>query len=176
MQIPDKQECLYICEMLESGLIDYCYIHPWAIEVIESLEVAPFWLCELVNKKYRNDQLKAIGSYIYSEPFELVPKDTPKFHMGCLWLRYERREWSWATFLEEAGKFLDAADCDWDCETPYHYLNLYEDAYFTEEAETETKRQYLEDHDMRPWIDLARKKFEPFKSRPMLTRTDPVQP
>ena len=163
MKIPDKKECFYISIMLESGLIDFSYTHPWADKIIECMEAPPSWLCELATKHYQGDQLKVLGAFIYGEPFESAPTDMEKFHLGCLWLRYERRELSWATFLKQAGDHLDRANCDWNCETPYYYLNLHEDAYFTEESEEETKNRYLEDHDLQPWIDLAQKKFEPFK-------------
>ncbi len=149
--------------MLESGLVDFSYTHPWADKLIENSDIPPSWLCDIAIKKYQGDQLKALRECVFGEPFESEPTDMEKFHVGCLWLRYERRELSWATFLKEAGAYLDAANGDWDCETPYYYLNLYEDAYFTIESEEGTKKQYLKDHDLKPWIDLARKKFEPFK-------------
>lgn len=175
MQIPDKRECFYISEMLNSGLIDYSYLNTWADEIIQSVESPPSWLCELATEKYRGAQMEALGSFIYSEPFVPAPKDIEKFHVGCLWLRYKRREISWATFLKKTGEFLDCADCDWECETPYHYLNLYEDAYFTKDSEEETKSRYLKDHNLCPWINLARTKFEPFKSRVRLTKADPAE-
>lgn len=149
--------------MLESKLIDFSYTEPWADALIEESDIPPTWLCDIAMKKYQGDQIRAIREYIFSEPFETVPPSMKKFHVACLWLRYERREFSWATFLCEAGAYLDAADGDWDCETPYHFLNMYEDAYFTVESEEYTKKLYLKDHNLEPWIELARKKFEPFK-------------
>jgi hypothetical protein len=162
MSIPCKQECFYILEMIESGLIDFSYINPWADQIIEEEEKIPSWLCDLALKKYRGDLTNTLREYIFSEPFESCPPDLEKFHLACLWLRYERREISWATFLENAGIYLDAANEDWDCETPYHFLNIYKDAYFTEDSERDTKEKYLNAQDLSPWIDIARKKFEPF--------------
>lgn len=161
--IPNKQECFYILEMLETSLIDYSYTHPWADLLIIETEPPPVWLCELATKKYQGDQIRAIQDYLFSEPFEEVPASLEKFRVACVWLRYERRELSWATFLKTAGEYLDAANGDWDCETPYHYLNVFEDAYFTPEAEAVTKRDYLGDHLLQPWIELARLKFAPFQ-------------
>ncbi len=163
MKIPSKADCFFILEMLESKLIDFSYTEAWADKLILELEVAPSWLCDIAIKKYQGAQIKSIREYIFGEPFEAEPTDMEKFYVACLWLRYERREISWATFLDEAGSYLDAASGDWDCETPYHYLNMYEDAYFTNESEEGTKKLYLKDHDLVPWIELARKKFEPFK-------------
>lgn len=161
--IPSKQECFYLLEMLESRLVDFSYTHPWADQLITQMDSAPSWLCDLATNKYQGDQTKALREYIFAEPFEPGPAELEKFHIGCLWLRYERRELSWATFLELAGSHLDAASCDWDCETPYHYLNVYEDAYFSKESEKRTKEEYLIDHDLTPWILLAKEKFEPFR-------------
>lgn len=163
MNIPSKSDCFYILEMLESKLIDFSYTVSWAEMFIEKIDIAPSWLCDVTLKKYQGDQIKAIRDHIFSEPFEPEPVDMEKFHVACLWLRYERREISWATFLNEAGAYLDAAGGDWDCETPYHYLNMYEDAYFTKESEECTQKLYFKDHNLKPWIKLARDKFEPFK-------------
>lgn len=156
MEIPSKKECFYILEMLESKLIDFSYTEAWADYFIESADIAPWWLCDIATKTYQGDQIKAIREYIFAEPFESGPTDMEKFHIACLWLRYERRELSWASFLNQAGTFLDAAGGDWDCETPYHYLNIYEDAYFSEECEANTQELYLKDHDLLPWIKLAK--------------------
>ena len=68
---------------------------------------------------------------------------------------------SWATFLKEAGELLDASEGD--CETPYHYLNIFEDSYFSEDSENETKKGYFAENNLIPWIEKAKKKFEPFK-------------
>lgn len=163
MAIPSKQECSYVLEMLESGLIDFSYTHLWAEHSITGLDYVPLWLGDLATKKCQGDQSKALRGYIFSEPFDARPNDMEKFHIACLWLRYERRELSWATFLRLAGEHLDAADGDWDCETPFHVLNVYEDAYFSNESEEQTKSGYLADHDLRPWIEMAKAKFEPFR-------------
>lgn len=163
MTVPSKQECFYVLEMLESRLIDFSYTHPWADQIIMGIDSAPPWLGDLATKKYQGDQSKALREYIYSEPFEAGPTDIDKFHVACLWLRYERRELSWATFLMLAGEYLDSVSGDWDCETPYHYLNILEDAYFSDKSEKETKESYLADQDLRPWIRVAKSKFEPFR-------------
>lgn len=164
VSIPTKYECCYILEMLESGLIDFSYVHPWAGQVIAGLEASPSWFTELAIEKYSGAQARALREYIYSEPLEEHPKDLEKFHVACLWLRYERRELSWATFLGLAGSHLDAANADWECETPYHYLNVHEDAYFSPDSEQQTRVAYLADQDLAPWIAVAREKFEPFKT------------
>lgn len=161
-EIPNTQECFYILEMLETSLIDYSYTQPWADALIIETQKPPVWLCELATNKYRGDQIQAIREHLFSEPFEEAPASLEKFRVACLWLRYERRELSWAIFLKTAGEYLDATNGDWDCSTPYHYLNVFEDAYFTPEAEAATKKDYLNDHPLQPWLELARLKFAPF--------------
>ena len=174
MEVPTKQECFYVLEMLESGLIDFSYTHRWADKIITKLDMVPAWLFDLATKKYRGDQCKAIREYVFSEPFEASPDEMEKFHIACLWLRYERRELSWATFLRFTGEHLDAVCGDWDCETPYHYLNVYEDAYFSIGSEEQTQRGYLADHSLLPWIAMANEKFEPFRKMRSAEKQDPV--
>ena len=164
MQLPNKQECFYILEMLESSLITFHYTEPWADAIVSQLEKPPAWLCNFAIKQFKGDLTKMMRDHIYSEPFESGPPEMEKFYLACLWLRYERRELSWATFLQRAGERLDAASSDWACETPYHYLNLFEGAYFSERAEQDTKRRYLAEHDLKPWIEKAEEKFAPFKA------------
>lgn len=172
MAIPSKQECSYVLEMIESNLIDFSYTHPWAEQIISNSDYAPSWLGDIATKKYQGDQSKALREYIFSEPFEKRPDEIEKFHVACLWLRYERRELSWAQFLRFAGEYLDAASADWDCETPYHYLNVHEDAYFSRQSEELTKKDYLANHNLRPWIDMAKEKFELFKKMRRANKTN----
>jgi len=171
MAIPSKLDCFYILEMLESELIDYRYIHPWADDIILSLDSAPSWLGDLATKKYRPDQSKALREYILSQPFETRPDGMPKFHIACIWLRHERRELSWATFLRLTGEYLDGST-DWECETPYHYLNIYESAYFSAESERQTKNSYFSDQNLKPWIAMAKDRFEPFRKIRQFKLTD----
>ena len=162
MPIPNKKECFYILEMIKSGLINFTYTHPWAEKIIGEVDVAPWWVCDLASKSYQGDLEKALREYIYSGSIEPVPPNIERFHLACLWLRYERREHSWATFLLTAGMHLDGANGGWNCETPFHYLNMHAAAYFSVDSELETKKRYLADQDLLPWIELAKHKFEPF--------------
>jgi hypothetical protein len=165
LTLPSKQDCFYILEMLKTSLINYNYTQRWADELVMAAGPPPVWLCELAIKKYQGDQIKAVQEFVCSEPFEAAPAEMQKFAVACLWLRYERRELSWATFLQKAGDILDPANTDWECETPYHYLNVYEDSYFTPAAEKRTKHDYLKNHDLMPWIEEARARFAPFLKR-----------
>ena len=152
-------------EMLETHLIDFSYIQPWADEIIEEVELIPDWLFTISTKTAFSELSKAIRQYVFSEPYESAPSNIEKFHIACYWHRHLRREISWSTFLDITGRYLDAACGEWDCETPYHYLNRTEDSYFTEESEKVTKIAYFNDHDLQPWVVFVSEKFEPFKSR-----------
>lgn len=163
--VPSKQDCFYILAMMKTSLIDYSYTHPWAEELIMMMDSPPSWLCDLAIQKYQGDQITSVRDFVFSDPAESAPPEMEKFAVACLWLRYERRELSWATFLRMAGEILDSANADWYCETPYHYLNVYEDAYFSSEAEERTKRDYLQDHNLKPWIEDAKARFVPFLNR-----------
>jgi hypothetical protein len=166
LALPSKQDCFYILEMIQSSLINYGYIQPWADELIMAGDLPPSWLCDLATKKYQGDLSTAVRKFVFSEPFERPPAELEKFAVACLWLRYERRELSWATFLRMAGDLLDSASGDWNCETLCHYLSVYEDDYFTPAAEEFTKHDYLQHHDLGPWIAEAKARFAPFlKSR-----------
>lgn len=173
MEIPSKRECFYVLEMIQAGLIDFSYVQPWADTLIAEIDTVPPWLGDLALKQYRGDLVEALRAYVFSEPFEAGPEDMEKFHVACLWLRYERRELSWATFLRLAGDLLDNVSGDWACETPYYYLNLYRDAYFSVAAEEQTKKDYLSEQDLRPWIELAKEKFEPFRRLKSVCKVHP---
>ena len=163
IKIPSKVDCYYIVEMLESNLICYRQTQPWADRIIEGLDTPPTWLFDISLKKYQGDQILAFRMMAYGEPFTDVPSDLDKFHIACLWLRYERRELSWATLLREIGDYLDGANIEWPCETPYHYLNLFEEANFSESSEDATKKEYLNEQNVIPWLNLAKEKLQWFQ-------------
>lgn len=163
MPLPGKQECFYILEMLEAGLIDFHHTQPWGHRLILEADTAPAWLCALATVKDQGDQKQALRDYVLSEPFEPWPAELEKFHVACLWLRYERRELSWASFLREAGRHLDAADSEWPCETLFQMLNDHEAANCAPESEAIGRQRLLALHALEPWIDRARQHFEPLR-------------
>lgn len=162
MSLPSKQACFYILEMIDAELLEHRHIHPWADGIIMELDAAPTWLSALAIHKDKGEICEALREYIFSEPFEPMPDDMEKFHAACLWLRYERRELSWASFLRLNGEQLDAANADWDCETPYRYLNEFEASGYSKKCEAETRRNYLAHHNLTPWKELAKTTLEPF--------------
>lgn len=66
-----------------------------------------------------------------------------RFHFACLYLRYQRRELSWATFLDLAGRFADQADSEIPCEFFFEMLNALEDAEFSSALEESQKKLVL---------------------------------
>ena len=160
MNMPSRTDCHYIIEMLEAKLIDSRHTMPWAKRLLENSDVGPSWLIAVSHKRYTGDQIAAFREYVSSDCSGERPRDLEKFHVGCLWLRYERRELSWASFLNETGLHLDNSSCEWQCEVPFSYLTMYEDARFTIEAEERIKGLYLAEHDLLPWISLACEKYE----------------
>lgn len=162
--LPSKHECFYVLEMLETRLLDFTYTQPWANEIIKELETIPDWIFRISTNTALSEQSKALREYVFSEPFESAPAEIEKFHIACYWHRHLRREISWATFLNLVGRYLDTAGIEWDCETPYYYLNITEDAYFSIESEKETKNAYFQDHNLQSWVSFVAEKYEPFRS------------
>ena|SRR5687768_7364394 len=103
---PSKEFANTLALAIEAGCLTYRETIPWADAMIEALERPPLWICDLSTTKYRPDALKVIRDFLNAEPFELITT-APHEYLGFLWIRYERRELSWATFLNEAGEYSD---------------------------------------------------------------------
>jgi len=162
IKAPSKVDCYYIVEMLKSNLIDYRHTQPWADRIIERMQQPPTWLFDISMECDQEKQISVCSTVAYGEPFNDTPSDLDKFHMACLWVRYEQSDLSWADLLIELGGYLDGFNVGWPCEVPYHYLNLYEAALSSEEAESETKRAYLNEQNVMPWVRLVYQKLKMF--------------
>lgn len=80
---------------------------------------------------------RCLREYIYSEPFEQFDTVADQY-IACLFLRHERGELTWATFLRLAGEFADSDGydgCSWECERFYGMLNRLEDAEYASTVE-----------------------------------------
>jgi len=105
-EAPSKEFANTLALAIEAGCLTYRDTIPWADAIIASLDHPPLWICDLSTIKYRPDALRVIRDFLCAEPFE--PIDAAKHaYLGFLWIRYERRELSWASFLNEAGKHSD---------------------------------------------------------------------
>ena len=120
--------------MIASHLIWYKHYVPWADDLITRIAKPPVWLMDLSSVKYVGDATKILGSFVFSEPFESIDQEAHyRDYIGSLLLRYQRRELSWATFLDEAGKFTDcssSSETNLPCEYFFEMLNDYEDSDF----------------------------------------------
>jgi len=157
--IPDKIQAHYLIEMIESNLLNFKQLHPWADKLIAELDSPPAWICDVSVTKYQPDVAKIVRGYVYELEIVERPYDLEKFHVGCLWLRYMRREISWATLLHFIGNHLDAANGGWACEIPYEFLNIFEDGGYSVELEAQTRKIYLSKVDVKKHIIMARTNY-----------------
>ena len=126
--------------MMEAGLLRYREYAPWADAVIAHMPEPPRWLLDLTVTKYRGDAIKIVKGFAHSEPFEhLSIDDWVDEQVGALYLRYERRELSWATFLDMAGQTADANGGRNECEYFFMMLNEFEEADFAEDVESKQR-------------------------------------
>lgn len=119
---------------IEADCITYRHYIPWADKMIERLERPPAWVCDLATTQYKPDALTAVAAYVRSFPPDDVSDDGDEF-VGYLWIRYERRELSWATFLNESGRYADARNGARPCEYFYSMLNELEEQDFSPAVE-----------------------------------------
>jgi hypothetical protein len=145
--------------MADAGLITYKELQPWADSMLLSMEKPPNWLCNLATQTYGPDVLKSLGEYVWSEPFEAVDRaEVDDEYLGSLYLRFERHELSWASFLDLAGKYADGADGTWACEEFFQMLNELEDTDFS--ATVARKQQVSIESRLRAAIGRIRALYE----------------
>lgn len=124
---------------MEADCITYRDYIPWADRLIERLDRPPVWVCELATRVYKPDALCAVSDFVRSDPPEEFPDHRGEF-LGYLWIRYERRELSWASFLKAAGMHTDGSNgSPLPCEYFYSMLNEFEEQEFSIEVEQHQK-------------------------------------
>lgn len=147
--------------MLESRLIWYKHYFLFCDEVIENMDKPPYWIIELATKKYIGDAVKIVNTFASSEPFETYPDSLYDFYVGCLFLRYERKELSWASFLKESGDFADGTKAvKHECEFFYYMLNDYEDSEYS--IDLEFKQVEIIKNEFKNELYEARSFYAPF--------------
>jgi hypothetical protein len=135
---PSKRFAHRIATMIGAGLISYKEYYPWADRLIEMLVDPPLWIIEIATLKDQNDAVVAINDFVYSEPFEAFDRGAcDDEYLACLFLRYKHREFSWRTFLMEAGRFTDGSDSKLDCGYFYSRLDVLDEANFGRNVERE---------------------------------------
>lgn len=157
----NKQFAQKIGSMIESRLIWYKHYFLFCDEVIDKMDKPPYWIIELATTKFIGDAVRIVNRYAYSPPFEMFPDSVYDFYLGCLFLRYERRELSWASFLNDSGNYADAYQAvKHDCEFFYYMLNDYEDSEYS--FELEKKQAGMIKEEFKNEIHEARDLYVPF--------------
>ncbi|MEZ6038852.1 MAG: hypothetical protein R3F29_15335 [Planctomycetota bacterium] len=160
---PDKQQASRLLEMCRSGLVTWRELQPWTTLQIEQLDKPPAWLCELVTKTYHGHIEQCIAEYAHSAPFEDFDRDAlADLHIACLLLRHQRRELSWATFLQRAGEHADCCNEGREgCETFFELLNELEIAEF--DAALEAQQRAGIETLYADALEIARRDHEPLR-------------
>lgn len=131
----NKQYARRMGIMLEAGLIWYKHYYLFCDEIIETLDKPPYWIIDLAVTSYTGDAEKIVNSYAFSEPFETFEDSLYDLHIGCLFLRYERREMSWSAFLKASGDYADGYHVRNGCGFFYDMLSLYVDGEYSADLE-----------------------------------------
>lgn len=133
----DKQFALRLLEMAESKLLTHRHLVSWADrQILASDGPPPGWICDLAITKYHPAIVEVLRALAYGEPFE-APRHTEAYSVACFFLRYSRREISWATFLRSCGEYTDRLNGEVECEYFYRRLNRYEESEYVERVEQE---------------------------------------
>jgi hypothetical protein len=133
--------------MIEASLLTYREYIPWADALIAELSLAPGWLCDLAVTKYRPRAAELVNKFANSDSScGMSLDDRTDEYVACLCLRYERRELSWATFLELAGNQADASGGKHACEFFDGLLNQYKESRFAEAVEHQQRERVFPDY------------------------------
>ena len=141
--------------MIESRLIWYKHYYGWADEIIMAMEKPPYWVLEIATVKYYPQAAQIVREFVYSEPFEAFDDEQyANEYVACLFLRYRHGAISWATFLDEAGKFTDAHNGHLHCEAFYGTLNILEDNEYSKHIE-QSQREEIETEFAKPIVTMS---------------------
>jgi|SRR5690348_4274207 len=133
-----------ISAMIESGLLTYRHYRPWASRLTQMLDKPPAWVRELGAARDRPAAEAAARNFAFGDAVGLSIDDWTDEYVASLFLRHERRELSWATFLNEAGIGSDNSNSGMNaCEYFYNMLNEYEESEFSEAVEQRQRAAVL---------------------------------
>lgn len=145
--ILNKQMAVQLAIMVETGLVCYKHYYKWCDHLIMELTEVPEWIIELSVTKYSPDAVSIIRKYAYCEPFESFNQIClGDFGTACYYLRYQRQELSWASFLLECGQLVDGWDsfgCKEPCEYFFTMLNQLENQMYDKQLEKEQQEEFL---------------------------------
>jgi hypothetical protein len=159
----NKQFARKLGIMIDSGLIWHQHYFLFCDELIEKLDKPPYWIIELALATYIGDAIEVVNTYAFSEPFENFSNSLYDLYIGCLYIRYERRQLSWASFLTESGDFADGSGnfaLKKDYDYFYSMLDDYVDNEYSidlESTQAETVKQEFQNE-----ISEVRNLYIPF--------------
>ncbi|GDY26275.1 hypothetical protein AHAT_21650 [Agarivorans sp. Toyoura001] len=168
-----KRDAISIATMLEAGLIDYKHYMCWVDERMLLEEEPDLWVIELAATKDTQAAIGHLNSYAYSEPFEQFNSESCNDEfVASQWLRYKRKEISWAIFLQKSGDYTDGNYAREDCDYFYYMLNDFEINDFSEQLEikqSSTVNKLFNDviqttaskyNEFLPYLDKYRESYE----------------
>lgn len=155
--------------MLESKLIWYKHFQPFCDDIILAYTKPPYWIIELAAVRYQGSAIEIVNKYIHSEPFvEDYRNSLFDQYIACLYIKYDRREISWASFLLGSGQYSDHNQAVKEpCEYFFELLNEYEAEEFNIELEYK-QREEIQDKfrneiiEMQAMYDVFREYFKQY--------------
>jgi hypothetical protein len=139
----DKQTLRRILEMQGVGLIHWKHLQPWAHAIVASVEMPPLWILDLSYLTFQGDIERCLREIVFAPPFEGFDEELCcDYAIACAFLRYRRRDLSWAGFLLTAGQLADTRDADGrSCAFYFELLNTLEDGGFRSSIERRQSRE-----------------------------------
>ncbi|MFD3259748.1 hypothetical protein ACE3MQ_14150 [Paenibacillus lentus] len=140
---PNKEFACKLSIMLDSKLIWYKHFQLFCDDIILEYTKPPYWLIELATVRFQGSAIEIVNKYINSEPFiDFYNSNLFDQYIACLYIKYNRREISWASFLLASGQYAD--NCQGvkePCEYFFDLLNEYEDSDFNIDLEYKQKAE-----------------------------------
>lgn len=140
---PNKELAGKLSIMLDSKLIWYKHFQLFCDEIIDEYQKPPYWIIELAMVRFQGSAIEIVNKYLNSEPFfDFYKSDLSDQYIACLYLKYDRRELSWASFLMSSGEYADSNQAVKEpCEYFFDLLNEYEDSEFHMDLEYKQKEE-----------------------------------
>lgn len=166
---PTKEFACKLSIMLESKLIWYKHFQPFCDDIILAHTKPPYWIIELAAVRYQGSAIEIVNKYIHSEPFvDDYRNSLFDQYIACLYIKYDRREISWASFLLGSGQYADHVQAVKEpCEYFFELLNEYEAEEFNIELEYK-QREEIQDKfrneiiEMQAMYDVFREYFKQY--------------
>jgi hypothetical protein len=136
-----------LASLIEARLLTFKYYTRWTDALIAAEGFPPRWVLDLAVTQYVPDAVRIVTGYV-NERWETLPphasQDSVDDYVAAQYLRFGRREISWATCLEECGRYSDGSSGRVECEHFYGMLNDYEDSNFAPPVEAAQGSVFLD--------------------------------